>query len=297
MIDDDGVLLRIHAASVNALDWHLMRGIPSIIRLTTGLRRPKSPVPGVDAAGTVESVGRNVTRFRPGDEVFGMRTGAFAEYVAGKERNFVAKPVGLSFEQAAAVPVAGETALQGLRDKGQIRPGQKVLVNGASGGVGTFAVQVAKSFGANVTGVCSPRNVDLIRSIGADRVMDYTREDFVRDGQRYDMLFDVAWTHSGSDCRRVLTPNGIHVLAGQSSREKPSILPLLLAPLVSRFRRQKLVSYIAKHSNADLVALKELIEAGKVTPIIDRTFPLREVPEAVRYLGEGHPRAKIVITV
>ncbi len=297
MIDDDGVLLRVHAASVNALDWHLMRGIPSIIRLTTGLRRPKSPVPGVDAAGTVESVGRNVTRFRPGDEVFGMRTGAFAEYVAGKERNFVAKPVGLSFEQAAAVPVAGETALQGLRDKGQIRPGQKVLVNGASGGVGTFAVQVAKSFGANVTGVCSPRNVDLIRSIGADRVMDYTREDFVRDGQRYDMLFDVAWTHSGSDCRRVLTPNGIHVLAGQSSREKPSILPLLLAPLVSRFRRQKLVSYIAKHSNADLVALKELIEAGKVTPIIDRTFPLREVPEAVRYLGEGHPRAKIVITV
>ena len=297
MIDDDGVLLRVHAASVNALDWHLMRGIPSIIRLTTGLRRPKSPVPGVDAAGTVESVGRNVTRFRPGDEVFGMRTGAFAEYVAGKERNFVAKPVGLSFEQAAAVPVAGETALQGLRDKGQIRPGQKVLVNGASGGVGTFAVQVAKSFGANVTGVCSPRNVDLIRSIGADRVMDYTREDFVRDGQRYDMLFDVAWTHSGSDCRRVLTPNGIHVLAGQSSREKPSILPLLLAPLVSRFRRQKLVSYIAKHSNADLVALKELIEAGKVTPIIDRTFPLREVPEAVRYLGEGHPRAKVVITV
>jgi len=297
VIDDDGVLLRVHAASVNALDWHLMRGIPSIIRLTTGLRRPKSPVPGVDAAGTVESVGRNVTRFRPGDEVFGMRTGAFAEYVAGKERNFVAKPVGLSFEQAAAVPVAGETALQGLRDKGQIRPGQKVLVNGASGGVGTFAVQVAKSFGANVTGVCSPRNVDLIRSIGADRVMDYTHEDFVRDGQRYDMLFDVAWTHSGSDCRRVLTPNGIHVLAGQSSREKPSILPLLLAPLVSRFRRQKLVSYIAKHSNADLVALKELIEAGKVTPIIDRTFPLREVPEAVRYLGEGHPRAKIVITV
>jgi len=297
VIDDDGVLLRVHAASVNALDWHLMRGIPSIIRLTTGLRRPKSPVPGVDAAGTVESVGRNVTRFRPGDEVFGMRTGAFAEYVAGKERNFVAKPVGLSFEQAAAVPVAGETALQGLRDKGQIRPGQKVLVNGASGGVGTFAVQVAKSFGANVTGVCSPRNVDLIRSIGADRVMDYTREDFVRDGQRYDMLFDVAWTHSGSDCRRVLTPNGIHVLAGQSSREKPSILPLLLAPLVSRFRRQKLVSYIAKHSNADLVALKELIEAGKVTPIIDRTFPLREVPEAIRYLGEGHPRAKIVITV
>ena len=297
MIDDDGVLLRVHAASVNALDWHLMRGIPSIIRLTTGLRRPKSPVPGVDVAGTVESVGRNVTQFHPGEEVFGMRSGAFAEYVAGKERNFVPKPVGLTFEQAAAVPVAAETALQGLRDKGQIRPGQKVLVNGASGGVGTFAVQVAKSFGANVTGVCSSRNVDMVRSIGADRVIDYTREDFFRDGQRYDMIFDVAGTHSWSDCRQVLTPNGTHVLAGQSSREKPSILPFLLAPVVSRFRRQKLVSFVAKHSNADLVALKELIDAGKVTPVIDRSFPLREVPEAIRYLGEGHPRAKIVITV
>src|SRR5437879_2585548 len=219
VIDDDGRLGRVPAASGNAPDWPLLRGIPAIIRLTTGLRRPKSPCPGVDAARTVESVGRNVTRFRPGDEVFGMRTGAFAEYVAGKERNFVAKPVGLSFEQAAAVPVAGETALQGLRDKGQIRPGQKVLVNGASGGVGTFAVQVAKSFGANVTGVCSPRNVDLIRSIGADRVMDYTRKEFGRDGQRYDLIFDVAWTHSGSDCRRLLTPNGIHVFAGHCRRK------------------------------------------------------------------------------
>src|SRR5438445_2207445 len=296
-IDEDGVLVRVRAAGVNALDWHLMRGIPSIIRLSTGLRRPKSPIPGVDVAGQVEQVGANVKEFQPGDEIFGMRSGAFAEYVAGKERNFVPKPASITFEQAAAVPVAAETALQGLRDKGHIRAGQKVLVNGASGGVGTFAVQVAKSFGADVTGVCSPKNVDMVRSIGADRVMDYTREDFVRDGQRYDMIFDVAWTHSGSDCRRVLTPNGIHVLAGQSSRKKPSILPLLLAPVVSRFRRQKLVSYIAKHNNADLVALKELIEAGKVTPIIDRTFPLREVPEAIRYLGEGHPRAKIVITV
>ncbi len=296
-VDDDGVLVRVRAASVNALDWHLMRGIPSIIRLTTGLRRPKSPVPGVDVAGTVAVVGRNVTHFKPGDEVFGMRSGAFAEYVAGKERNFVPKPAGFTFEQAAAVPVAGETALQGLRDKGQIRPGQKVLVNGASGGVGSFAVQVAKSFGATVTGVCSPRNVDMVRSMGADRVIDYTQEDFVRDGKRYDILFDVAGNHSWSDCKKVLTPNGTHVIAGQSSREKPSILPFLLAPVVSRFRRQKLVTFIAKHRNADLVALKELMEAGKLTPIIDRSFPLHDVPDAIRYLGEGHPRAKIVITV
>src|SRR6058998_4046410 len=217
VIDDDGVLVRVQAASVNALDWHLMRGIPAIIRLTTGLRRPKSPVPGVDVAGTVESVGRNVTRFRPGDEVFGMRTGAFAEYVAGKERNFVAKPVGLSFEQAAAVPVAGETALQGLRDKGQIRPGQKVLVNGASGGVGTFAVQVAKSFGANVTGVCSPRNVDLVRSIGADRVIDYTREDFTKGGQRFDLILDIGGKRSLFACRRALTRTGTYVIVGGPS--------------------------------------------------------------------------------
>lgn len=297
VVDDDGVLVRVRAASVNALDWHLMRGVPSVIRLTTGLRRPKIPVPGVDVAGHVEAVGRNVTHFQPGDEVFGMRSGAFAEYVCGKERNFVPKPVGLTFEQAAAVPVAAETALQGLRDKGQIRPGQKVLINGASGGVGTFAVQVAKSFGADVTGVCSPRNVEMVRSIGADRVIDYTREDFIRDGLHYDLIFDVAGNRSWSDCRGALSPNGTLVLAGQSGRKKPSILPLLMAPVVSRFVRQKLVSFIAKHSNADLVALKDLIEAGKVTPIIDRLYPLREVPEAVRYLGEGHPRAKVVITV
>jgi len=297
VVDDDGVLVRIRAASVNALDWHIMRGIPPIVRLTTGMRRPKNPIPGVDVAGHVEAVGTNVTQFQPGDEVFGMRSGAFAEYVCGKEKNFVSKPAGLTFEQAAAVPVAAETALQGLRDKGRIRPGQKVLINGASGGVGTFAVQVAKSFGADVTGVCSPRNVDMVRSIGADRVIDYTQEDFVRDGQRYDLIFDVAGTHSWSDCRRVLSPNGTLVLAGQSGRKKPSILPLLLAPVASRFMRQKLVSFIAKHTNADLVALKGLIEAGKVTPIIDRSFPLRETPEAIRYLGEGHPRAKVVITM
>lgn len=297
VVDDDGVLVRVRAASVNALDWHLMRGVPSIVRMMEGLRRPKNPVRGADVAGLVEAVGRNVTQFQPGDEVFGMRSGAFAEYVCGKEKNFVPQPVGLTFEQAAAVPVAAETALQGLRDTGQIRPGQKVLINGASGGVGTFAVQIAKSFGADVTGVCSPRNVDMVRSIGADRVIDYTREDFTRDGHRYDLIFDVAGNRSFSDCRRALSPSGTLVMAGQSGRKKPSILPFLITPVLSRFVKQKLVTFITKHSKADLVALKELIEAGKVTPVIDRHFPLREVPEAIRYIGEGHPRGKVVITV
>jgi len=296
-VDDDSVLVRVRAASVNAGDWHITRGLPYLVRMMEGLRKPKNPIRGWDAAGHVEAVGRNVTQLRPGDEVFGMCGGAFAEYVRGKERNFVPKPVGLTFEQAAAVPVAAETALQGLRDKGHIRPGQKVLVNGASGGVGTFAVQVAKSFGANVTGVCSPRNVEMVRSIGADRVINYTREDFTREGRRYDLIFDVAGNRRFSDSRRALSPNGTLVLAGQSGRKKPSILPLLTGTVLSRFRRQKLVTFIAKHSKEDLVALKELIEAGKVTPVIDRTYLLREVPEAVRYVGEGHPRAKVVITV
>lgn len=297
VVDDDGVLVRVRAASVNALDWHLMRGVPSIVRMTEGLRKPKVPIRGVDVAGHVEAVGRNVTEFQPGDEVFGMRSAAFAEYVCGKEQNFVPKPVGLTFEKTAAVPVAAETALQGLRDKGQIRPRQKVLINGASGGVGTFAVQIAKSFGADVTGVCSPRNVDMVRSIGADRVIDYTREDFTRDGHRYDLIFDVAGNRSFSDCRRALSPSGTLVMAGQSGRKKPSILPFLTTPVLSRVVKQKLVAFIAKHSKEDLVALKELIEAGKVTPVIDRHYPLREVPEAIRYVGEGHPRGKVVITV
>lgn len=296
-VGEDGVLVRVRAASVNALDWHVMRGVPFVVRLSEGLRTPKRPIRGVDAAGHVEEVGRNVTQFQPGDEVFGMRSGAFAEYVCGKAKNFVTKPERITFEQAAAVPVAAETALQGLRDKGQLRTGQKVLVNGASGGVGTFAVQIAKAFGAEVTGVCSPRNLDLVRSIGADRVVDYTREDFTRDGRRYDILFDVAGNRSASECRRTLTPDGTIVMAGQAGRKKPSILPFLLTPLSARVSRQKRVSFIAKHRQEDLMAIRELIEAGNVTPIIDRRFPLRGVPEAVRYLGEGHPRAKVVITV
>ena len=298
VVDDDGVLVRVRAASVNPLDWHLVRGKPFLVRLVEGMRRPKIPVRGVDVAGRVEAVGRHVTQFQPGDEVFGMRSGAFAEYVCGKERHFVPKPAGLTFEQAAAVPVAAETALQGLRDKGQIRSGQKVLINGASGGIGTFAVQIAKAFEADVTGVCSTRNVDLVRSLGADRVIDYTKEDFIGTGQRYDLFLDNAGTRSFSECRRVLTPNGILVLAGQSGRKTPSVLPLLTAGLVSRFRRrQKLVSFIAKHRKKDLVFLNALMDAGKVTPVIDRRYPLREVPEAIRYVGTGHARAKVVITM
>jgi len=296
-IEEAGVLVRVRAASVNALDWHVTRGVPFLVRMTEGLRRPKIPVRGVDVAGTVEAVGTKVTQFQPGDEVFGMRSAAFAEYVCGKEKSFVPKPAGLTFEQAAAVPVAAETALQGLRDKGQIRPGQKVLINGASGGVGTFAVQIAKAFGADVTGVCSPRNVDMIQSIGAERVIDYTREDFTRDEQRYDLIFDVAGNHSPSDCRRALNPNGTLVLAGQSGRKKPTILPFLTAPVVSRFVRHRLVTFVTKHSKEDLLALNELMETGKVTPVVDRLYPLREAPEAIRYLGEGHPRAKVVITM
>jgi len=299
VVKDDHVLVRVHAASVNAGDWHSMRGRPYIMRVMGyGLPKPKNIVLGSDLAGRVEAVGRNVTEFQPGDEVFGMSIRTFAEYVSVRNVGIILKPAKMTFEEAAAVPVAATTALQGLRDKGQIRPGQKVLINGASGGVGTFAVQIAKSFGANVTGVCSPRNVDMVRSIGADRVIDYTREDFTRDGQRYDLIFDVAGNHSFSDCRRALSPNGTLVLAGQSGREKTSILPLFKAFLLSRFmRRQKLVPFIAKRSKEDLTLLKELMEAGKVTPVIDRHYPLSEVREAIRYLGEGHARGKVVITV
>jgi len=300
-VEDDHVLVRVQAASVNAGDWHSMRGKPYIIRLMLGglfKPRTKNAVLGGDLAGRVEAVGGNVTEFQPGDEVFGMSIRTFAEYVSVRRVGIVRKPANLTFEQAAAVPVAAITALQGLRDKGHIRPGQKVLINGASGGVGTFAVQIAKSFGADVTAVCSPRNVDMVRSLGADRVIDYTREDFTRDGARYDLIFDVAGNHPFSECRRVLSPNGTLVMVGQSGRKKISILPLLTAPLVSRLRRkQKLVSFIAKRNKEDLTLLKELMDAGKVTPVIDRQYTLSEVPAALRYLGEGHARGKIVITV
>jgi NADPH:quinone reductase-like Zn-dependent oxidoreductase len=302
--EDDQVLVRVHAASVNPVDWHLMRGLPYPARMSEGLAKPKNNGLGADVAGRVEAVGRNVTQVQPGDEVFGMSIRTCAEYVRVSEQGIVPKPANLTFEQAAAVPVAGLTALQGLRNKGQIQPGQKVLINGAAGGVGTFAVQIAKAFGAEVTGVCSTRNVDMVRSIGADHVIDYTQEDFTLGGQHYDLLFDLVGNRSLPDCRRVLKPKGILVLCGGGDisvnlrhRWLGPIAHMIKGLVLSRFVRQKLVAFLAKRSKDDLTLLKELIEAGKVTPIIDRSYPLSEVPEAIRYLEAGHARGKVVITV
>ncbi len=296
---ENEVLIKVRAASVNPFDWHLMRGKPYIARILFGLRKPRNTRLGVDVAGQVEAVGRNVTQFKPGDEVFGACRGAFAEYACASESALVAKPNNVMSEQAASVPVAAFTALQGLRDKGRIRPGQKVLINGAAGGVGTFAVQIAKSFGADVTGVCSTRNVDMVRSIGADHVIDYTQEDFTTSGQRYDLIFDCIGNHSLSACRRVLNPKGIYIMVGvPSGRSMIGFLARLVAALVvSLFASRKMVMVQARRSKEDLTAMRELIEAGKVTPVIDRSYPLSEVPAAMRYLGEGHARGKVVITL
>ena len=300
-IDDDSILVRVRAAAINAYDWHMMRGRPSLVRIVAGLRKPKSSAMGVDVAGQVEAVGKNVTQFRPGDEVFGSRSGSLAEYVRGTSQSFlVPKPARLTFEQAAAVPMAGTTALQGLRDKGQIRPGQKVLINGASGGVGTFAVQIAKAFGAHVTAVCSTGNLEQARSLGADQVIDYTKEDFTRSGKRYDLILDVAASGPLSARRRVLEPSGI--LVGVGSADSRYGMTSLLAGLVetavlSRFGKQKMPFFLAKNSKEDLMVLTELIETEKIRPVIDRTYPLRETAEAIRYLEAGHARAKVVITV
>jgi NADPH:quinone reductase-like Zn-dependent oxidoreductase len=298
-VDDDGVLVRVRAASLNALDWRVMRGSPYVGRLMgMGLRRPTTSIPGVDLAGEVVEVGRDVREFRPGDAVVGNRGRACAEYVLGKERHFVRKPARLTFEQAAAIPVAGLTALQGLRDVGRLRPGQKVLINGSSGGVGTFAVQIAKALGAEVTAVCSTRSVDIVRSIGADRVIDRTREDFTRSGQRYDVLFDVAGDRSLSACRRVLTREGILVIAGGSyARWLGPITRMLQALLLGRFVSQRLAPYISKSSKDDLLTLIELIEAGKLTPVIDRTCPLSETAQAIRYMEERGAQGKVIITI
>ena len=305
---DDEVLIKVRAASVNPLDWHFMRGTPYIVRIMTGLRKPKDKRLGVDVAGQVEAVGRNVTQFKPGDQVFGSCRGAFAEYACTSESALVIKPDNVTFEQAASVPVAAYTALQGLRDKGQIQPGQKVLINGAAGGVGTFAVQIAKSFGADVTGVCSTRNVDMVRSIGADhganhgadRVIDYTLEDFTKSGQRYDLFFDCVGNHSLSACRRVLNPKGTYIpVGGPGGRWMIGALARSITALVlSRFVSQKLVIFfLAKSSKEDLTLMHELMKAGKVTPVIDKRYRLSEVPEAIRYLEEGHARGKVVITL
>jgi NADPH:quinone reductase-like Zn-dependent oxidoreductase len=300
VVKDDDVLIRVRAAAANPRDWHFMRGLPYVIRPQFGLRRPKNPFLGGDVAGQVEAVGANVTRFRHGDEVYAdVVTGGFAEYACVPEDVVAAKPANLTFEQAAAVPLAALTALQGLRDRGRTQPGQKVLIIGAGGGVGTFAVQIAKWLGAEVTSVCSTGKVDLVRSLGSDHVIDYTREDFVRSGQRYDLVLQLAGTRSPSDCRRALTPTGTLLLSsGESSgRWVGPIGRIVKAAVLSPFVRQRLVPFEAKRSLEDLRLMKELIGAGTVTPVIDRTFSLSDVPAAMRYLEAGHARGKIVITV
>jgi NADPH:quinone reductase-like Zn-dependent oxidoreductase len=298
---DDDVLIKVRAASVNPLDSHLMKGGPYVVRLLLRLGKPKIKRPGVDVAGQVEAVGKNLTQFKPGDAVFGLCKGAFAEYLCGPESAFVIKPENVTFEQAASVPVAALTALQGLRDKGHIQAGQKVLINGAAGGVGTFAVQIAKSFGAHVTAVCSTRNVDMVRSIGADHIIDYTQEDFTKTnpGQRYDIIFDNVGNHSPSACRRLLNPKGINLMVGiLGGRGIFSLLTRLVTALIwSWFISQKFVFFIAKLNKQDLTLLSELMATGKVTPVIDRCYSLNQVPEAIRYLSEHHARGKVVITL
>jgi NADPH:quinone reductase-like Zn-dependent oxidoreductase len=299
---EDEVLIKVRAASVNPADWHLMEGKPSFARLLfrLGLLKPKDTRLGRDVAGQVEAVGKNVTLFKPGDEVFGVCRGAFAEYACASESKLAMKPDNVTFEQAASVPIAALTALRGLRDKGQIQPGQKVLINGAAGGVGTFAVQIAKAFGADVTGICSTRNLDRVRSIGADRVLDYTQEDFTKGTQRYDLIFDLVANHSLSAFRRALSPKGTYVGAGigpGGSMIGFFARAALTAPVLSRFVSQKFVIFITKITKQDLTVMRDLMEARKVTPVIERRYRLSEVPEAIRYLATGHARAKLVITL
>ena len=293
---DDEVLVKIHAAATNPLDWHFMRAAPFIMRFFSGLLKPKNKILGADIAGQVEAVGTNVKRFQAGDAVYGdISSRGFAEYVCVTEEKLVLKPANLSFDAAAAVPVAGLTALQCLRDQGQIQPGQTVLINGASGGVGTFAVQIARYFGAEVTGVCSTGNVDMVRSIGADQVIDYTSENFTQNGQRYDLILDNVGNRSVSDIKRILGPNGTYLLNAYS----PALmLKLILQSKNSKTRGQTMRSSdVLKSNQSDLEFLKELLEAGHIVSVIDRVYPLREVAEAIRYLEGGHARGKVVITL
>jgi NADPH:quinone reductase-like Zn-dependent oxidoreductase len=294
---DNEVLVRIHAASLNAGDWHVLRGELLHRLVGTGLLKPKQKILGDDIAGRVEAVGTNVKQFEPGDEVFGTcNYGGFAEFACVPKTDWLAlKPANVSFEEAAAVPIAAITALQGIRDKGQIQSGQKVLINGASGGVGTFAVQIAKSFGAEVTGVCSTRKLDLVRSIGADQVIDYTREDFTKSGKRYDLIFAAGGHHSILDYKRALSPEGIFVCVGGSAAQY--FQALLLGSMISMLGRKKMGVVMPMPDQKDLVFLMDLVEAGKVVPAIDRRYPLSEIPEALRYYGGGHARGKVVITV
>jgi NADPH:quinone reductase-like Zn-dependent oxidoreductase len=298
VVGDDDVLLRVLAASAFIGDWHIMTGMPYLGRLVIGLRAPKARVRGQDVAGRVEAVGERVTRFQPGDEVFGTCHGSFAEYATARPDKIAPKPANLTFEQAATVPSTGTTALQGLRNAGKVQPGQKVLIIGAAGGVGSFAVQIAKAFGAHVTGVCSTAKVDLVRSIGADDVIDYTRDDFAETGQRYDLILDTAGNRSVSHLRRGLAPRGTLVIGGgEGGGRWFGVGRQLRASMLSPFVSQKLGTFIAKQNGDDLLVLKGLIEAGKVTPIIGKKYPLSEVPDAIRYLEQGHAQGKVVITV
>ena len=300
--EDNQVLVRVHAAAVNPLDWHYTRGKPYIMRMDAGVGAPENPRLGVDFAGTVEAVGKDVKRFKPGDEVFGGKNGAFAEYVSvAEDRAIVLKPANLTFEQAASVGVAAITALQALRDQGKIQPGHKVLINGASGGVGTFAVQIAKSFGAEVTGVCSTRNVAMVRSIGADHVVDYTKEDFTESAQRYDVILDNVGNRSLLDIRRVLNPEGKYVLIGGGGPDAGPWIGVFVGPIkalvLSWFVTQDMGMFIADLNQEDLTILSDLMQAGKVTPVIDRRYKLSEIAEAIRYLEGGRARGKVVINV
>jgi NADPH:quinone reductase-like Zn-dependent oxidoreductase len=295
-IGDDEVLVRVHAASVHVGDWIVMTGSPFVMRLATGLRKPKNPVPGTDIAGTVEAVGKDVLRLRPGDQVFGWCAGAFAEYARAAEDHLIKMPANLTFEQAAAIGVSATTALQLLRDNGKVQPGQKVLINGASGGVGTFAVQIAKALGAEVTGVCSTKNIDTVRSIGADHVVDYTQEDFTTGAQRYDLILDNVGNHSMARTRRALTPNGTLISNGGGHADG-KLGRTVRAMLVSMVVSQQATPTVKTQNHDDLVALKDLVEAGKVTPVIDRTYPLVETPTAIGHVAGGHARGTVVITM
>jgi NADPH:quinone reductase-like Zn-dependent oxidoreductase len=298
VVTDNEVLIRVHAASVDPGVWHLMTGLPYLVRIMGyGLRKPKTPVRGRDVAGTVEAVGKNVTQFKPGDEVFGICEGSFAGYACAREKKLAPKPANLTFEQAATIPISAITALQALRDKGHVQPGQRVLVIGAAGGVGSFAVQLAKAFGAHVTGVCSTTKEDLVLSIGADHVIDYTRDDFADGTRRYDLILDTAGRRSLSHLRRALAPKGTLVIVGGEGggRWFGGFDRGLRAGMLSPFVGQRLRMLISPERKEDLQSLRELIEAGKVTPVVDRTYTLSEAPEAIRYLAEGHARGKVVI--
>ena len=302
-VDDDGVLVRVRAASVNPVDWHLMRGEPALIKVMNGFRAPKGQIPGIDVAGEVEAVGANVERLSAGDSVFGRCNGTLAEYVCGSEERLAPKPAELSWEHAAAIPVAGSTALQAVRDHGQLQAGQTVLVNGAAGGVGTFAVQIANALGGHVTGVCSTRNLELVRGIGADDVVDYTAEDFTRAGRRYDVVLSICGNQSLGELRRVVKPDGTLVLVGSGTGRQEKSEGYVLGPLatmirgrfVSTFTRQRIRMFLTKSRVEDLVFLGELSVAGKLTPVIERTYPLADAAEAIRHLETGHARGKIIV--